>query len=91
MVLLGLFLASWLLSLLSFTHILSLAGSLPLALYPYYAVAVALGWAFGILYMQRTRGLDPQLRLLLHAVWECLEVAGHTADGPGSGRWPSLA
>ena len=62
MILLGLFLACWLLSLLSFTHILSLAGSLPLALYPYYAVAVALGWAFGILYMQRTRGLDPQLR-----------------------------
>jgi len=61
-ILLGLFLACWLLSLLSFTHILSLAGSLPLALYPYYAVAVALGWAFGILYMQRTRGLDPQLR-----------------------------
>jgi hypothetical protein len=61
-ILLGLFLACWLLSLLSFTHIFSLAGSLPLALYPYYAVAVALGWAFGILYMQRTRGLDPQLR-----------------------------
>ena len=63
MILLGLFLACWLLSLLSFTHILSLAGSLPLALYPYYSVAVALGWAFGMLYMQRTRGFkDPQLR-----------------------------
>lgn len=62
-ILLGLFLACWLLSLLSFTHVLSLAGSLPLALYPYYAVAVALGWAFGILYMQRTRDFkDPQLR-----------------------------
>ncbi|MGK7229971.1 amino acid adenylation domain-containing protein [Streptomyces hygroscopicus] len=24
------------------------------------------------------RALDPQLRLLLHAVWECLEDAGHT-------------
>src|SRR5205807_1632040 len=26
-------------------------------------------------------GLDPQLRLLLHTVWECLESAGHTAAG----------
>jgi hypothetical protein len=62
-ILLGLFLACWGLSLLSFTHILSLAGSLPLALYPFYSVAVALGWAFGMLYMQRTRDFkDPQLR-----------------------------
>jgi hypothetical protein len=61
-VLLGLFLACWLLSLLSFTHVLSLAGSLPLALYPYYAVAVALGWGFGILYVQRTRGLASPVR-----------------------------
>jgi hypothetical protein len=61
-ILLALFLVCWLLSLLSFTHILSLAGSLPLALYPYYSVAVALGWAFGMLYMQRTRGFDRQLR-----------------------------
>ncbi|MBW8873373.1 MAG: hypothetical protein JF614_00275 [Acidobacteria bacterium] len=61
-ILLGLFLACWTLSLLSFLHVLSLAGSLPLALYPYYAVAVALGWGFGILYVQRTRGFDPQLR-----------------------------
>ncbi len=60
MILLGLFLACWLLSLLSFTHVLSLAGSLPLALYPYYAVAVALGWGFGILYVQRTRELAPR-------------------------------
>ncbi|HEX4963915.1 MAG TPA: hypothetical protein VF173_24025 [Thermoanaerobaculia bacterium] len=61
-ILLGLFLACWALSLLSFLHVLSLAGSLPLALYPYYAVAVALGWGFGILYVQRTRGLDRPLR-----------------------------
>ena len=62
MILLGLYLACWSLSLLSFTHVLSLAGSLPLALYPYYAVAVALGWAFGILYVQRTRGFEKPLR-----------------------------
>ena len=61
-VLLGLFLACWVFSLLSFTHVVSLAGSLPLALYPYYSVAVALGWAFGMLYMQRTRGFETQLR-----------------------------
>jgi hypothetical protein len=67
-ILLGLFLACWLLSLLSFTHVLSLAGSLPLALYPYYAVAVALGWGFGILYVQRTRGLAAALLVLLRAM-----------------------
>jgi hypothetical protein len=61
-ILLGLFLACWVFSLLSFTHVLSLAGSLPLALYPYYSVAVALGWAFGMLYMQRTKGFETQLR-----------------------------
>jgi hypothetical protein len=61
-ILLGLFLACWALSLLSFTHVLSLAGSLPLALYPYYAVAVALGWGFGILYVRRTRDLATQIR-----------------------------
>ena len=61
-ILLGLYLACWGLSLLSFTHVLSLAGSLPLALYPYYSVAVALGWAFGMLYVQRTRGFDKPLR-----------------------------
>ncbi|GAA3273799.1 hypothetical protein GCM10020218_018920 [Dactylosporangium vinaceum] len=29
-------------------------------------------------------GLDPQLRLLLHTVWECLERAGHTPGSLGS-------
>ena len=62
MILLGLFLACWALSLLSFTRVLSLAGSLPLALYPYYAVAVSLGWGFGILYVRRTRSLPPPVR-----------------------------
>ena len=74
MILLGLFLACWALSLLSFTHVLSLAGSLPLALYPYYAVAVALGWGFGILYVQRTRGFDPQLRCLSGAATRTLPM-----------------
>jgi hypothetical protein len=61
-VLLGLFLACWVLSLFSFSGVLSLAGSLPLALYPYYAVAVALGWGFGMLYVRRTWGFPPALR-----------------------------
>ncbi|GAA4092704.1 non-ribosomal peptide synthetase [Nonomuraea soli] len=29
---------------------------------------------------QEAAQLDPQLRLLLHSVWECLENAGHTAE-----------
>jgi hypothetical protein len=61
-ILLGLFLACWALSILSFTRIVWLAGSLPLTLYGYYSVAVALGWAFGILYVRRTWGLPPSIR-----------------------------
>ncbi len=61
-ILLALFLACWVMSLLSFTRILSLAGSLPLSLYSYYAVAVALGWGFGILYFRRTYELPAPVR-----------------------------
>ena len=61
-VLLGLFLACWALSLLSFTRVVWLAGSLPLTLYGYYSVAVALGWGFGILYVRRTWGLPAPIR-----------------------------
>ncbi len=61
-VLLGLFLACWALSLLSFTRVVGLAGSLPLTLYGYYSVAVALGWGFGILYVRRTWGLPASIR-----------------------------
>ena len=61
-VLLGLFLACWALSLLSFTRVVWLAGSLPLTLYGYYSVAVALGWGFGILYVRRTWGLPTPVR-----------------------------
>jgi hypothetical protein len=59
---LGLFLACWAFSLLSFTRIVRLAGSLPLSLYAYYSVAVALGWGFGILYVRRTWGLATPIR-----------------------------
>ena len=68
-ILLGLFLACWALSLLSFTRIVSLAGSLPLSLYNYYAVAVALGWGFGILYVRRTWGLPPPVRRRLLLIY----------------------
>jgi hypothetical protein len=50
------------LSLLSFTRVVALAGSLPLTLYSYYGVAVALGWAFGIIYVRRTWGLPTPIR-----------------------------
>jgi hypothetical protein len=61
-ILIGLFLACWALSLLSFTRVVALAGSLPLTLYSYYGVAVALGWGFGILYVRRTWGLPTPIR-----------------------------
>jgi hypothetical protein len=61
-ILLGLFLACWALSLLSFTRVVTLAGSLPLTLYSYYGVAVMLGWAFGIIYVRRTWGLPAPIR-----------------------------
>lgn len=62
--LLGLFLACWLIRVLSFARVITVAGSLPLSLYGYYAVAVALGWGFGILYVIRTRDLPPRIRRL---------------------------
>lgn len=59
---LGLFLACWALSVLSFTRVVWLAGSVPLSLYGYYSVAVALGWGFGIIYVRRTWGLPAPIR-----------------------------
>jgi hypothetical protein len=62
--LLGLFLACWALRVLSFLRVVTLAGGLPLSLYSYYSVAVALGWGFGILYVIRTRDLPAGIRRL---------------------------
>ena len=59
---LGLFLACWVFSILSFTRVVGFAGSLPLSLYGYYSVAVALGWGFGIVYVRRTWGLPTPIR-----------------------------
>jgi len=61
-VLLGLFLACLALSVLGFTRVVGLAGSLPLSLYGYFSVAVALGWGFGALYVRRTWGLPTPVR-----------------------------
>jgi uncharacterized membrane protein len=67
--LLGLFLACLALRVLSFARIITLAGNLPLSLYGYYAVAVALGWGFGILYVIRTRDLPPRTRRLFALIY----------------------
>lgn len=61
-ILLGLFLACWALTVLSYARVVDLAGSLPLTLYSYYGVAVCLGWAFGIVYVRRTWGFPNPLR-----------------------------
>lgn len=67
--LLGLFLACWALRMLSFAGVVSLAGSLPLSLYSFYGVAVALGWGFGILYVIRTRDMPPRPRRLFFLIY----------------------
>ena len=69
MALVGIFLACWLLRTLSFLGVITLAGSLPLTLYGYYGVAVALGWGFGILYVVRTRDLPRQIRRLFLLIY----------------------
>lgn len=61
-VLLGLFLASWLVYLLGVFRLLRLDGTWNPGFYPYYSIAVALGWGAGNLYVYRTRDLDPAAR-----------------------------
>jgi hypothetical protein len=64
-ILAGLFLACWVVVLLARLGVVPLAGHLPLALYPLYSTAATLGWASGILYMRRRRGVPlPMLRRL---------------------------
>lgn len=67
--LLGLFLACLVLRVLSFLRVVTLAGSLPLSLYGYYGVAVALGWGFGILYVIRSRDLSVRFRRLYALIY----------------------
>lgn len=51
----GFFLACWIVYLLAWAGVVSLAGRLPLALYPLYSAASALGWGAGMIYVQLTR------------------------------------
>ena len=67
--LIGLFFASWLGALLAQLGVLPLAGTLPLAFYPYFSLAAALGFAAGNFYVQRRRVFPPELRRRLLLVY----------------------
>jgi hypothetical protein len=68
-VLLGLFLACFVLDLLVFLRVLSLAGSLPMTLYGFYSVAIALGWLFGMLYERDRRNQPAPIRRRLFLIY----------------------
>jgi hypothetical protein len=64
-VLLGLFLACWLVLALSALHLARLAGRASLPFYPLFSFASALGWSMGTLYVLRGRKLaEPDRRVL---------------------------
>ena len=68
LILLGLFLACWLVYLLAVFRLVTPEGTLALGFYPYYSIAVAAGWGAGNLYVYRSRDLDaksPSRRRLL--------------------------
>ena len=67
LILLGLFLACWLVYLLVVFRVLAPGGNMDLGFYPYYAIAVALGWGAGNLYVYRSRDMEPQIRRALLA------------------------
>jgi hypothetical protein len=52
-VLFGLFLACWVVDLLVYLRIVTVAGTLDLSFYALYSTAVWLGWVSGFLYMRR--------------------------------------
>lgn len=60
LILLGLFLACWLVYLLAVFRVVSPDGTLDLGFYPYYSVAVGAGWAAGNMYVYRSRDLEPE-------------------------------
>lgn len=68
-IVLGLFLASWAVVLLERLGVVSLAGHLPLALYPLYGIAGMMGWVAGNLYAHRRRGFDRPMRRRLLVVY----------------------
>jgi len=65
----GLFLACWLLAGAHGLGLISLAGALPLGLYPLYAVAAALGWVGGNVYVWRRRRLPRERWRRAAALW----------------------
>lgn len=67
--LIGLFLASWLGALLGQLGVLDLAGTLPLAFYPYFSLAAGLGWLAGNVYVHRRRSVPKALRRRLMLIY----------------------
>ncbi|HZF07594.1 MAG TPA: hypothetical protein VFE33_02280 [Thermoanaerobaculia bacterium] len=67
--LLGLFLAAWAVLVLSWLHLVALAGNAPIPLYSFFSFASALGWAAGTLYIQRGRKLADSDRRRLRWVY----------------------
>ena len=62
LILLGLFLACWLVYLLAVFGVVMPDGTLNPGFYPYFSLAAAMGWGAGNLYVYRTRDLDPMSR-----------------------------
>lgn len=58
----GLFLACWLIDLLVFFRLVTVAGSLALGFYPLYSAAMSLGWISGYLYERRRWDFPDPLR-----------------------------
>ena len=65
----GLFLACWVLAVAHNLGLLSVAANLDLTLYQLYAVAAAVGWVAGNVYVQRRRRLPPEHRRHALALW----------------------
>ena len=61
-VLVGLFVACWLITILDLVGLTPLAGTLDLGLYPLYVTAALAGWLAGNVFVSRARGLARPLR-----------------------------
>ncbi len=96
--LLGLFVATWCLALLSAAAGLPLAGLAPLSLYQLYGIAAAAGWLGGNLYVQRARKLPRMIRkrvLLIYLLGppsliyllRTMAPAGEQGAAPLAGLW----
>jgi len=65
----GLFFACWLLTVLHHLGLVPVAANLDLSLYQLYAVAAAIGWVSGNVYVHRRRRLPPEHRKRAAALW----------------------